>query len=90
MPFEVYGKNSDDILDYSFISADQILYGLQGNDTLYVGWGNDTLDGGIGIDTANYDSSFSVAVNLSTGQAITSHGFGYSTDSLMGNTVMGN
>ncbi len=48
----VYGTEGDDVLTISS-SADGVLYGEGGNDTLNGGSGNDALHGGTGNDTLN-------------------------------------
>lgn len=78
-------KNSDKAIDFL-----EIMYGLQGDDTLAGGWGGDILDGGEGGETAGDTVDYSipstqavlfgpgfqgVEVRLSLGWAVDQYGF---------------
>jgi len=73
------GGSTDDNVALAFLTADTVLRGGGGNDTLTSGIGNDTVQGGAGddtldgqggTDTASYsDATSAVTVNLVTGGA---------------------
>lgn len=69
----VYGEDGDDRL-YDYFGDDTLIGGA-GNDTITGGPGADSIDGGTGIDTIDYSyASWSVQVNLATGQSSGDHG----------------